>query len=63
MEQTRSLFFTCDSGEARCQSLLVNECSKRIARASELGQCQSNYVIHEAMNGSKNLKKIIKGLL
>ena len=30
-------------------------CSKRIARASQLGSCQS-YVIHEAMNGCKNLK-------
>ena len=25
MEQTRGLFCTCDSGVARCQSLLANE--------------------------------------
>ena len=30
--------------------------SKRIARASELGSCQSNCVIHEAMNNCKILK-------
>ena len=32
-------------------------CSKRIAQESELGSCQSIfYVVHEAMNGCKNMK-------
>ena len=37
MEQTRSLICLCDSGVARCQSLLANEFD---VRASELGSCQ-----------------------
>ena len=32
------------------------QCSKRIARASELGSCQSNLCFYEVMNGCKNLE-------
>ena len=43
MEQTISLFCTCDSGVARCHTQSQRHlCSKRIARASELGSCQSS---------------------
>ena len=45
MEQTRGLLCTCDSGVARRQSqhkYHTRRCSKRIARTSELGSCQSN---------------------
>ena len=46
MEQTRGLFFMCDTGVARCQSqhqyhFCANEFDvQSIARASELGSCQ-----------------------
>ena len=45
MEQTSGLFCMCDSGVAHNTSVTSGEwvrCSKRIARASELGSCQSN---------------------
>ena len=48
MEQTRGLFCTCDSvwlAVNQITSITSGErviCSKRIARASELGNCQSN---------------------
>ena len=50
MEQTRGLFCMCDSGVARCQSQhkyhfwRMSSCLKRIARAGELGSCQSKFV-------------------
>ena len=56
MEQTRGLFCTFDSDVADHNTSVTSgewiRCSKRIARAIELGSCQSN----EAMNGYKNLK-------
>ena len=63
MEQTRGFCFA----RATQVWLAVNQntrvisgefirCSRRIARANELGSCQSNNVIHEAMNGCENLK-------
>ena len=49
IEQTIVLLCTCDSGVAHCQSHSTSNtsgelvrCSKRIARASDLGSCQSN---------------------
>ena len=49
MEQKRGLLCKCDSGVARCQSQhqyhfwpMSFRCSKRIARGSELGSCQSS---------------------
>ena len=61
MEQTRGLFCMCDSGVARCQSehqyhfLQMNSmfegyCTGKLAAVSQI--C----VIHEAMNGCKNIK-------
>ena len=58
MEQTRGLLCTCDLGAARCQSHLATEFDVpsvlqwqvRLATANQI--C----VIHEAMNGCKNLK-------
>ena len=51
MEQTRGLFCTCDSGVALCQS--HHQC--HFWRMS-LAAVNQIYVIHEAMNGCKNLK-------
>ena len=58
MEQTRDLFCTCDSGVARFQSLLANEFDVRsvLHRQVILAAVNQIYVIHEAMNGCKNLK-------
>ena len=48
VEQSRGLFCTCDKSAASCQSQhqchfwRMNLMSKHIARASELGSCQSN---------------------
>ena len=63
MEQTRGLFCMCDSDVARCQSQhqyhfwqmnLMFEAYCTDKRASQLSI--KVYVIHEAMNGCKNLK-------
>ena len=63
MEQTRGLFSTCDPGVARCQSqhqyhfwrmssmLLEAYCTSKLAWKLSI-----IFVIHEAMNGCKNLK-------
>ena len=58
MEQTRGLFCTCDSGVARCNS--QHKCHfwgmswmhGQVSLAAVIQIC----VIHEAMNGFKNLK-------
>ena len=52
IEQTIVLLCTCDSGVVHCQSHSCHStsntsgelvrCSQRIARASDLGSCQSN---------------------
>ena len=49
MEQTRGLFCMCDSG-------WLARCSERTAQASELAAVNQICVVHEAMNGCKNLK-------
>ena len=67
LEQTRNLSCTCNSGVARCQS--QHQC--HIWRLNSL--FEANYtgkwtwqllvkfcVVHEAMNGCKNLKKSLK---
>ena len=63
MEQTRSLFFMCDSVVARCQSQhqchiwrmnLMFEANYTGKRAWQLSI--KFCVVHEAMNGSKNVK-------
>ena len=52
MEQTRDLFCTCDSGVARCLSLLVNEFD---VRNVVHGQVSLEAVNHNlCMNGCKN---------
>ena len=50
MEQTRGLFCTCYSGVARCQS----QHQYHYGPVSKAAVNQN--VIHEAMNGCKNLK-------
>ena len=42
MEQTRSLFCTCDSGVARCQSQHQYEFDVRSVLHGRIGSCQSN---------------------
>ena len=65
MEQTRSLFCMCDSGVARYQSqhqcfFLENEFDVRSVLHRQMSLVALNQiqicVIHEAMNGCKNLK-------
>ena len=67
MEQTRSLFCMCDSGEARCQSqhqghiwqmnLIVEaNCTGKCAWQLSIKFC----VIHEAMNGFNKSKDSLK---
>ena len=60
MEQTRGLYRACDSGVARCQSvsLLANEPDVRSVLHGQVGLAAVNHicVIHQAMNGCKNLK-------
>ena len=64
MEQTRGLFCTSDSGVARCQSQhqyhlrMANEFDVRSVLHGQvsLAAVSQSYVIHEAMNGCKNLK-------
>ena len=53
MEQTSGLFFTCDSGVARCQSQLANEFDVRSVLHVQVSLAAVNQVcvIHEAMNG------------
>ena len=60
MEQTRSLFCTCGSGVARCQSLLANEFGVQSVLYGQVSLAAVNQicVIHEAMNGLK--KKTLK---
>ena len=54
MEQSRGLFCTCDSGVAGCQSQHQNEFDFRsVVSLAAVNQIR---VIHEAMNGCKNLK-------
>ena len=63
MEQTRSLFFTCNSGVARCQSqhqchiwrmnsMFEANCTGKRAWQMSIKFC----VVHEVMNGGKILK-------
>ena len=59
MEQTRGLLCTCDSGVACCQSqYLGNEFDVRSVLHGQVSLAAVNQscVIHEAMNGCKNLK-------
>ena len=58
MEQSRGLFCTCDSGVAGCQSQHQNEFDVRsvLHRQVSLAAVNQIRVIHEAMNGCKNLK-------
>ena len=62
MEQTRGLFCTCDSGVALSittpVSLLAIEFDVRSILQGQVSLAAVNqiYVIHEAMNGCKNLK-------
>ena len=60
MEQTRDLFCTCDSDVARCLYFLVNEFDVRnvLHGHMSLEAVNHNCVIHEAMNGCKNLDSI-----
>ena len=62
MEQTRGLLCTCDSGVARCQSLLANEFDVRSVLHGLVSLTAVNQicVIHEAMNGCENLKYLIR---
>ena len=57
MKQTRGLFCMCDSGVVRCQSQHQSHLW-RINSMFEVTLAAINqiYVIHEAMNSSKNLK-------
>ena len=57
MEQKRGLFCTCDSGVTTPVSLLANELN---VRSVELGIVNQIRVIHEAMNGCKNLNDSLK---
>ena len=63
MEQTRSLFCTCDSGVSRCQ--LQHQCHFWQMNSIFEAHCTGKwawqlsiifYVIHKVMNGCKNLK-------
>ena len=58
MEQTRGLFCTCDLGVARCQS--QHQCHfwrmSSMFEAYCTGKFNQIFVIHETMNGCKNLK-------
>ena len=60
MDQTRGLFCTHNTGVARCQlvSRLANELDVRSVLHGQLSLAAVNHicVIHEAMNGCKNLK-------
>ena len=61
MEQTRCLFCKCDLGVARCQSqvsLLAKELDvQRVLHGQEnLAAVSHICVIHETMNGCKNLE-------
>ena len=64
MEQTRGLFCMCDSGVAHCQSHyqchfnLANEFDVRSVLHGQVSLAAVNqiYVIHEAIDGCKNLK-------
>ena len=57
MEQTRGLFYTCDSGVPRCQSLLANEFVVRSVVRGKMSLAAANQnVNNEAMNGWTNLK-------
>ena len=63
MEQTRGFFWMCDSGVVRCQSehqyhFLANEFDVRIVLHGQVSLTVVNQicVIHEAMNGCKNLR-------
>ena len=62
MEQTRGLFCACDPGVTRCQHNTgvtyceLVRCSKRVARQMTLTCDNQICVIHEAMDGYKNLK-------
>ena len=62
MGQTRGLFYTCDSGVARCLSLLVNESDVRsiLHRQVSLAAVNRIYVIHKAVNGCKKPKKYLR---
>ena len=58
LEQTRSLFCTCDSVEICCQTQLANEFDVRSVLHGQVSLVAVNQscVIHEAMSGCKNLK-------
>ena len=58
MEQTRGMFCMCDSGVAHCKSHLVNEFDVGSVLHQHVSLAAVNHtcVIHEAMNGCKNLK-------
>ena len=60
MEQTRGLFCTCDSGVAHCQSQHQHYhfwgMSLMFDGQVSLAAVNQFCVIHEAMNGCKNLK-------
>ena len=58
MEQTRSLFCMCDLSITTPVSLLANEFNVRCELHTRVSLAAGNqiYVIHEAMNGCKNLK-------
>ena len=66
MEQTRGLFCTCDSSVTCCQSQYQCHswqwvrCSTRIARASELGSCQSNSCISRSFERLHKSKDSLK---
>ena len=62
MEQTRSLFCTCDSGVNRSittpVSLLANEFDDHSVSHGQVSVTAIKHILvtHEAMNGCKNLK-------
>ena len=58
MGQTICLFCTCDSGVARCQSQHQYKFDVRSVVHGQVSLAAVNYicVIHEAMNGCKNIK-------
>ena len=57
LEQTRSLFCTCNPGVARCQSQHQYHFWRMSSmfEANCLAAVNQIFVIHEAMNGCKNL--------
>ena len=62
MEQTRSLFCTCDSVGTAPVSLLANEFVVRSVLHGQVSLAAVNQlcVIHEVMNGFKNIKDCLE---